>query len=116
MTPGNRWDRANEIAVGVSLDDHVEFSSHGTSKPSLGCRSSTTSNRALQRLRQGAPRTGVGISDAKVRTIVIQGARDVLAAAIRKRNAHDPLGTLRAWAVDLADHRVFNKAAVELAL
>jgi transposase len=47
--------------------------------------------------------------------MVIQGARAVLAAAIRKHNAHHPLDTLRAWAVDLADRRGFNKAAVGLA-
>jgi transposase len=53
--------------------------------------------------------------DVYVRTMVIQGARAVLAAAIRKHNAHHPLDTLRTWAVDLADRRGFNKAAVGLA-
>lgn len=53
--------------------------------------------------------------DVYVRTLIIQGARAVLAAAIRKRNNKHPLDALRAWAVELSDRRGFNKAAVGLA-
>jgi len=53
--------------------------------------------------------------DVYVRTLFIQGARAVVAAAIRKHNAKHPLDTLRTWAVELADRRGFNKAAVGLA-
>lgn len=53
--------------------------------------------------------------DVYLRTLLVQGARSVLAAAIRKRNRKHPLDALRGWAVELADRRGFNKAAVGLA-
>ena len=53
--------------------------------------------------------------DTYVRTLVIQGARAVLAAAQRQRLTTRPLSALGHWAATLADRRGFNKAAVGLA-
>lgn len=53
--------------------------------------------------------------DAYVRTLLIQGARSVLAASMRKQQSGKPLDALRRWALALADRRGFNKAAVGLA-
>lgn len=53
--------------------------------------------------------------DVYVRTLLIQGARSVLAAARRKVQSGKPLDALRQWAITLADRRGFNKATVGLA-
>lgn len=53
--------------------------------------------------------------DVYVRTLLIQGARAVLSAAMTKRKQHQPLDLLRQWAVEVFDRRGFNKAAVALA-
>mgnify|MGYP003380311469 FL=1 len=53
--------------------------------------------------------------DVYCRTLLIQGARAVLAAAKRAQVAGKPMDRLRSWAIALAERRGFNKAAVALA-
>ena len=54
--------------------------------------------------------------DVYLRSLLIHGARAVLAAALRTRvAAPDKLTPLQAWAVELRDRMHFNKAAVALA-
>ncbi len=48
-------------------------------------------------------------------TMMIQGARSVLAHAIKATQLQKPLDALRSWAVKLRERRGFNKAAVGLA-
>ena len=52
--------------------------------------------------------------DVYLRTLMIQGARSVLAHALRQQ-VQKPLDALRSWAVKLRERRGFNKAAVGLA-
>ncbi len=69
--------------------------------------SSSGSTRTLGRMSKRG--------DVYVRTLLIQGARSVRAAARRKQQSGKPLDALRQWAITLADRRGFNKAAVGLA-
>jgi transposase len=53
--------------------------------------------------------------DRYLRTLLIAGARAVLAAAQRAAKAGKPLDRLRSWAVEVAQRRGYNKATVALA-
>jgi transposase len=53
--------------------------------------------------------------DVYLRTLMIQGARSVLAHAIKAAQLQKPLDALRSWAIKLRERSGFNKAAVGLA-
>jgi len=106
--PGIGWVTAT--AIRASVGDIHRFKDGRTLSSWIGFTPKETSS--------GSSRTLGGMSkrgDVYVRTLMIQGARSVLASARRKQQCGKPLDALRQWALDLADRRGFNKAAVGLA-
>ena len=105
--PGIGWVTAS--AIRASVGDIERFANARSFSAWIGMTPAQTASgdkRKLGRSKQG---------DTYVRTLVIQGARAVLAAAQRQRLTTRPLSALGHWAATLADRRGFNKAAVGLA-
>jgi transposase len=106
--PGIGWITAT--ALRASVGDISCFKNGRTLANWIGFtpkEHSSGSNRKLGRMsKQG---------DVYLRTMMIQGARSVLAHAIRSLQLQKPLDALRSWAVNLRERRGFNKAAVGLA-
>jgi transposase len=106
--PGIGWVTAT--AVRASIGDIHRFKTGRVLSSWLGFtpkEHSSGSTRQLGRMSK--------CGDVYCRTLLIQGARAVLAAAKRAQAAGKPLDRLRAWALALAERRGFNKAAVGLA-
>ncbi len=106
--PGIGWITAT--AIRASIGDIHRFKDGRSLSSWIGFtpkESSSGSTRTLGRMSKRG--------DVYVRTLLIQGARSVLAAARRKAQSGKPLDALRQWAITLADRRGFNKAAVGLA-
>lgn len=106
--PGIGWVTAT--AIRASVGDIHRFKDSRSLPSWIGFppkESSSGSTRTLGRMSKRG--------DVYVRTLLIQGARSVLAAARRKHKSGKPLDALRQWALNLADRRGFNKAAVGLA-
>lgn len=106
--PGVGALTASALCAGIG--DIQRFDSGRALANWLGFTPKETSSGTTRQLGRISKR-----GDAYLRTLLVQGARSVLAAAIRKRNRKHPLDALRGWAVELADRRGFNKAAVGLA-
>lgn len=106
--PGVGWVTAT--ALRASVGDIHRFKDGRTLSSWIGFTPKETSSGS-SRILGGMSKRG----DVYVRTLLIQGARSVLAAARRKQQSGKPLDALRQWAFDLADRRGFNKAAVGLA-
>ena len=106
--PGIGWVTAT--AVRASIGDIHRFKTGRVLSSWLGFtpkEHSSGSTRQLGRMSK--------CGDVYCRTLLIQGARAVLAAAKRAQATGKPLDRLRAWALALAERRGFNKAAVGLA-
>lgn len=106
--PGIGWITAT--AIRASVGDIHRFKDGRSLSSWIGFtpkESSSGSTRTLGRMSKRG--------DVYVRTLLIQGARSVLAAARRQQQSGKPLDALRRWAITLADRRGFNKAAVGLA-
>jgi transposase len=106
--PGIGWVTAT--AVRASIGDIHRFRDGRVLSSWLGFtpkEHSSGSTRQLGRMSK--------CGDVYCRTLMIQGARAVLAAAKRAQAAGKPLDRLRTWALVLAERRGFNKAAVGLA-
>ena len=102
--PGIGWVTAS--AIRASVGDIERFANARSFSAWIGMTPAQTASgdkRKLGRSKQG---------DTYVRTLVIQGARAVLAAAQRQRLTTRPLSAPGHWAATLADRRGFNKAAV----
>ena len=106
--PGIGWITAT--ALRASVGDIRRFKNGRTLANWIGFtpkEHSSGSTRSLGRMsKQG---------DVYLRTMMIQGARSVLAHAIKAAQLQKPLDALRSWAVKLRERRGFNKAAVGLA-
>jgi transposase len=106
--PGIGWITAT--ALRASVGDITRFKNGRTLANWIGFtpkEHSSGSNRKQGRMsKQG---------DVYLRTMMIQGARSVLAHAIRSVQSQKPLDALRSWAIRLRERRGFNKAAVGLA-
>jgi transposase len=106
--PGIGWVTAT--AIRASVGDIHRFKDGRTLSSWIGFTPKETSSGSSRTLGRMSKR-----GDVYVRTLMIQGARSVLASARRKQQSGQPLDALRQWALDLADRRGFNKAAVGLA-
>jgi transposase len=106
--PGIGWITAT--ALRASIGDIHRFKNGRTLSNWIGFtpkEHSSGSMRSLGRMsKQG---------DVYLRMLMIQGARSVLAHALRNLHMQKPLDALRSWAVKLRERRGFNKAAVGLA-
>lgn len=106
--PGIGWVTAT--ALRASVGDIHRFKTSRTLSSWIGFTPKESSSGSTRKLGRMSKR-----GDVYVRTLLIQGARSVLAAAKRKQQAGKPLDALRQWAITLAERRGFNKAAVGLA-
>jgi transposase len=106
--PGIGWITAT--ALRASVGDVHRFKNGRTLANWMGFtpkEHSSGSNRNLGRMSKRG--------DAYLRTLMIQGARSVLAHAIKAVQMKKPLDALRTWAIKLRERSGFNKAAVGLA-
>jgi transposase len=106
--PGIGWITAT--ALRASVGDVHRFKSGRTLANWIGFtpkEHSSGSSRNLGRMSKKG--------DVYLRTLMIQGARSVLARAIKNLQLQKPLDALRTWALKLRERRGFNKAAVGLA-
>lgn len=106
--PGIGWITAT--ALRASVGDIQRFADGRTLSSWLGFTPKEHSSGGTRKLGRMSKR-----GDVYVRTLLIQGARSVLAAARRAKAAGKSLDRLKTWALQLADRRGFNKAAVGLA-
>jgi transposase len=106
--PGIGWITAT--AIRASIGDIHRFKDGRSLSSWIGFTPKESSSGSTRKLGRMTKR-----GDVYVRTLLIQGARSVLAAARRKVQSGKPLDALRLWAITLADRRGFNKAAVGLA-
>ena len=105
--PGIGWITAT--ALRASVGDIHRFKDGRALANWLGFTPKEHSSGATRSLGRMSKR-----GDVYVRTLMIQGARSVLAHALRQQ-VQKPLDALRSWAVQLRERRGFNKAAVGLA-
>jgi transposase len=106
--PGIGWVTAT--AVRASIGDIHRFKNGRVLSSWLGFTPKEYSSGSTRKLGRMSK-----CGDVYCRTLLIQGARAVLAAAKRAQAAGKPLDRLRSWALTLAERRGFNKAAVGLA-
>ena len=106
--PGIGWITATALCA--SVGDIHRFAHGRTLSSWLGFTPKEHSSGSSRKLGRMSKR-----GDVYVRTLLIQGARSVLAAARRAQRAGKRLDRLRTWAIAVADRRGFNKAAVGLA-
>ncbi len=106
--PGIGWITAT--ALRASVGDIHRFKNGRTLSNWIGFtpkEHSSGSTRSLGRMSKRG--------DVYLRTLMIQGARSVLAHAIKAAQMKKPLDALRSWAIKLRERSGFNKAAVGLA-
>ena len=106
--PGIGWVTAT--AMRASIGDIQRFKDGRVLASWLGFTPKEHSSGSTRTLGRMSKR-----GDVYCRTLLIQGARAVLAAAKRAQVAGKPMDRLRSWAIALAERRGFNKAAVALA-
>jgi transposase len=106
--PGIGWITAT--ALRASIGDIQRFKNGRTLSNWIGFTPKEHSSGSTRTLGRMSKR-----GDVYLRMLMIQGARSVLAHAIRNAQLHRPLDALRSWAMKLRDRRGFNKAAVGLA-
>jgi len=106
--PGIGWITAT--ALRASVGDIHRFKNGRTLSNWIGFtpkEHSSGSTRSLGRMSKRG--------DVYLRTLMIQGARSVLAHAMKAAQMKKPLDALRTWAINLRERSGFNKAAVGLA-
>jgi transposase len=106
--PGIGWITAT--ALRASVGDIHRFKNGRTLSNWIGFtpkEHSSGSTRSMGRMSKRG--------DVYLRTLMIQGARAVLAHAIKAVQMKKPLDALRSWAIKLRERSGFNKAAVGLA-
>ena len=106
--PGIGWITAT--ALRASIGDIHRFKNGRTLSNWIGFtpkEHSSGSTRSLGRMSK--------CGDVYLRTMMIQGARSVLAHAMKAAQMKKPLDALRTWALKLRERSGFNKDAVGLA-
>lgn len=106
--PGVGWITATALSAAVG--DIARFATGRRFASWLGLPAREHSSGARRRLG-GMSKRG----DRYLRTLLITGARAVLAAARRAAKGERPLDRLQQWAVAVCDRRGYNKATVAVA-